>query len=63
MTDVLAQIITNTEATKNPGNSVLIECVRTIFGVESTQGLRALAINVLGRFLMNRENNVRFVAL
>jgi AP-1 complex subunit gamma-1 len=32
-------------------------------GIEASQGLRVLAINILGRFLMNRENNVRFVAL
>ena len=30
MSDILAQIATNTEQTKNPGNSVLAECVRTI---------------------------------
>jgi AP-1 complex subunit gamma-1 len=30
MSDILAQIATNTENTKNPGNSVLAECVRTI---------------------------------
>ena len=63
MSDILAQIATNTEATKNPGNSVLAECVRTIMGIEASAGLRVLGINILGRFLMNRENNVRFVAL
>lgn len=30
MSDILAQIATNTETSKNPGNSVLAECVRTI---------------------------------
>jgi AP-1 complex subunit gamma-1 len=63
MSDILAQIATNTESTKNPGNSVLAECVRTIMGIEASQGLRVLGINILGRFLMNKENNVRFVAL
>lgn len=63
MSDILAQIATNTESSKNPGNSVLAECVRTIMGIEASPGLRVLGINILGRFLMNRENNVRFVAL
>ena len=63
MSDVLAQIATNTEGTKNPGNSVLSECVRTIMSIEASQGLRVLGINILGRFLANKENNVRYVAL
>ena len=63
MSDVLAQIATNTETSKNTGNSVLAECVRTIMKIEASQGLRVLAINILGRFLANKENNVRFVAL
>lgn len=33
MSDILAQIATNTETSKNPGNSVLSECVRTIMGI------------------------------
>ena len=36
MSDVLAQIATNTEASKNPGNSVLAECVRTIMSIEAS---------------------------
>ena len=63
MSDVLAQIATNTEASKNTGNSVLSECVRTIMAIEASQGLRLLGINILGRFLVNKENNIRFVAL
>ena len=63
MSDILAHIATNTETTKNPGNSVLSECARTIMRIEASQGLRVLGINILGRFLMNRENNVRYVAL
>lgn len=53
------QVATNTEANKNTGNSILYECVNTIFGVESIGGLRVLAINILGRFLTNRDNNIR----
>jgi len=59
----LANIATNTESNKNPGNSILYECVRTIMSIEKQSSLHVLAINILGRFLVNRDNNVRYVAL
>lgn len=63
MNDILAQVATKTESNKNAGNAILYECVGAIMSVEDNGGLRVLAINILGRFLSNRDNNIRYVAL
>lgn len=58
---IFIQVATKTESNKNAGNAILYECVQTIMGIEATSGLRVLAINILGRFLSNRDNNIRSI--
>lgn len=63
ITGILALVLNNTECSRNVGNAVLYECVRTVFALPVEAGLRVLAVNVLGRFLANTDNNIRYVAL
>lgn len=63
MNDILAQVATNTDSTKNVGNSILYETVLTVLEIEADTGLRVMAINILGKFLSNRDNNIRYTLM
>lgn len=63
MNDILANMCTNTDSSKNTGTAVLYELVRTIIKIESSSGLRNLGSNILGKLLGNKDNNYKYIAL
>ncbi|KAL6490009.1 hypothetical protein MHYP_G00003540 [Metynnis hypsauchen] len=63
MNDLLAQVATNTDSSKTAGSAVLYETVLTIMDIKSESGLRVLAVNILGRFLLNNDRNIRYISM
>ncbi|KAJ2662387.1 clathrin associated protein complex large subunit [Coemansia sp. RSA 1199] len=63
LNDVLALVATLDDAASNVGTAMLYECAVTALAIPSDAPLRVLAINLLGKFLANSDNNARYVAL
>lgn len=63
MYDLLTQLASNPDSGKTATNAILYECARTIVSVESSAALKTLGINILGKFLANKDSNTRYVAL
>lgn len=63
ISDVLAQVASNTDTAKITGCAVLYECVRAIIAMDTEQSLRSLAVTILGKFLGHKEATVRYIAL
>uniref|UniRef100_A0AAZ3SCT6 AP-1 complex subunit gamma n=1 Tax=Oncorhynchus tshawytscha TaxID=74940 RepID=A0AAZ3SCT6_ONCTS len=61
--DLLAQVATNTDSSKTAGSAVLYETVLTVMDIKSESGLRVLAVNILGRFLLNNDRNIRYISM
>lgn len=51
MNDILAQVATNTETSKNVGNTILYETVLSIMGIKSEGGLRVIKLWFLNKIL------------
>ncbi len=64
LSNILGSLPTSTDtSTKNTGNAVLYELVRTIFSFESSTALRSMGGSILGKFLCNKDNNYKYIAL
>ena len=63
LNDLLTQVCANFENTKGAGCAVLYETVKTIFAIGSDSSLKVLGINILSKFLIQKDNNIRYVAL
>ena len=42
---------------------MLYETVRTIMSIDAVSGQRVLGANILGKFLLHSDSNIRYVAL
>eukprot|EP01059_Diplonema_ambulator_P025803 TRINITY_DN428_c4_g1_i1.p1 TRINITY_DN428_c4_g1~~TRINITY_DN428_c4_g1_i1.p1 ORF type:complete len:788 (+),score=231.89 TRINITY_DN428_c4_g1_i1:125-2488(+) len=60
--EVLIKISTFTDNNSLASSAVLYECVKTIIAID-VDDLTPFAVTILGKFLLNKSNNMRYVAL
>ncbi|ODV82618.1 hypothetical protein CANARDRAFT_30720 [[Candida] arabinofermentans NRRL YB-2248] len=63
LNDLITQVCSKIDNAKSSANSVLYETVQTIFMINSDSSLKVLGINILSKFLTQKDNNTRYVAL
>lgn len=62
--DILTQVCAKFETTRGgPSHAILYECVKTIFSINSDSSLKILGVNILSKFLTQKDNNIKYVAL
>lgn len=61
--EMLRDVASRIDCAKLVGCAVLYECIRTIISLDTPEDLRALAVTILGRFLVHKEATVRYIAL
>lgn len=63
MSDTLTQLGSILDMSKSAGTAVLYELVLTVIDIEADPTLQTMIINILGKFLENKDTNMRYVAL
>lgn len=53
-------MVINIDFSKNAGNVILYECVYIIIVIEVERGLRVFGVNIMGKFFLSNDNNIRF---
>ena len=57
------QMTSKADSTSIAGNAILYECVRTILSLNVSAAHHIEAANILGKFLLHSDSNIRYVAL
>ncbi|XP_053990342.1 AP-1 complex subunit gamma-like isoform X2 [Hylaeus volcanicus] len=63
ITNLITQIIVITNSSRNPGCSILLECIRIISTLPYNKNLFDVCGNVFGKLLQHKESNIRYVGL